>query len=50
MESMQFGHALDWILREILLADLSLSHVQLLKVDLSDSFYRVNFMWMTSQS
>ena len=42
MDSMQFGHALDRILREMLLADPSLGPVQLLKVDLSDSFYRVN--------
>ena len=39
---MQFGHALDRILREIIIADPSLGPVQLLKVDLSDGFYRVN--------
>ena len=42
MEAMQFGHALDWILRKILLADSSLGPVQLLKVDPSDGFYHVN--------
>ena len=42
MEAMQFGHALDRILREILLADPELGPVQLLKVDISDGFYRIN--------
>ena len=42
LEAMQFGHALDRILREIIIADPSLGPVQLLKVDLSDGFYRVN--------
>ena len=39
---MQFGHALHRILREIIIADPSLGPVQLLKVDLSNGFYRVN--------
>ena len=42
LEAMQFGHALDRILREIILADPSLGPVQLMKVDLSDGFYRIN--------
>ena len=42
LESMQFGSALDRILREILLADPSFGPVQLMKVDLSDGFYRIN--------
>ena len=42
LDAMQFGHALDRILREIILADPSLGPVQLMKVDLSDGFYRVN--------
>ena len=41
-ESMQFGHALDRILREILLADPSLGETYLLKVDISDGFYRID--------
>ena len=39
-EAMQFGHALDRILREILLADPEYGPVYQLKVDLSDGFYR----------
>ena len=39
---MQFGHALDRLLREILLADPAHGPVQMMKVDLSDGFYRVN--------
>ena len=42
VEAMQFGHALDRILREIMLADPRLGPVKLLKVDLSDGFYRVH--------
>ena len=38
---MQFGHALDRLLREILLADPKFSPVELMKVDMSDGFYRV---------
>ena len=41
MEAMQFGHALDRILREILLADPSLGPVHLIKLDISDGFYRI---------
>ena len=41
-EAMQFGHALDRILREILLANPSHGPVHQLKVDLSDGFYRGN--------
>ena len=41
-EAMQFGHALERILREILLANPSHGPVHLTKTDLSDGFYRVN--------
>ena len=41
-ESMQFGHALDRLLREILLADPKLGETYLIKVDISDGFYRIN--------
>jgi hypothetical protein len=40
--SMQFGHALDRYLREILLSDPTLGPVYMLKLDISDGFYRVN--------
>ena len=36
---MQFGHALDRILRELILTDPALGPVQLLKLDISDGFY-----------
>jgi hypothetical protein len=42
MESMQFGHALDRMLREILLANIKDGHVYLNKTYLSDGFYRVS--------
>ena len=38
-EAMQIGHALDRLLREILLADPKFGPVELMKVDLSDGFY-----------
>jgi hypothetical protein len=38
---MQFGHALDHILREILLANPAFGPVHLLKLDISDGFYRI---------
>ena len=41
LESMQFGHALERIIREILLANPKLGPVHMMKVDLSDGFYRV---------
>ena len=41
VESMQFGLALDRILREILLANPEFGPVNLMKVDLSDGFYRI---------
>jgi hypothetical protein len=41
-EAMQFGHALDRILREILLADPKLGPIYLSKLDISDGFYRIN--------
>ena len=42
MEAMQFGHALDRILREILLSNPRHGPVHLIKVDISDGFYRVD--------
>ena len=42
METMQFGHTLDRIIRETILADPILGTVKLMKVNLSDGFYRVN--------
>ena len=42
MEAMQFGHALERILREILLANPAHGPVKLNKTDLSDGFYRVD--------
>jgi len=41
-ESMQFGHTLDRLLREILLANPTNDYTEMLKVDLSDGFYRIN--------
>ena len=40
--SMQFGHALDRILRHILMADPMHGPVYLLKIDISDGFYRID--------
>ena len=39
---MQVGHALNRILREFILANSSLGPVPLLRLDISDGFYRVN--------
>ena len=44
MEAMQFGHALERILREILLANVNHGFVYLNKTDLSDGFYRVGLV------
>ena len=41
LEAMQFGHALDRILREILLANPAFGPVYLIKLDISDGFYRI---------
>ena len=41
-DSMQFGHALDRYLRELLLADPKLGPVEQLKIDIGDGFYRCN--------
>lgn len=41
LNSMQFGHALKCILNEILLANLSYGPVHLMKVNLSNWFYRI---------
>ena len=38
---MQFGHALDRYLREILLADPTLGPIYMLKLDIADGFYRI---------
>ena len=42
LEAIQYGHALNQILCEVILADPSLSPVQLLKIDISDGFYQAN--------
>lgn len=42
VESMQFGRALERVLRRILLANPAYGKVYLIKIDLSDGFYRVN--------
>ena len=38
---MQYGRALDRLLREIVYADPALGYVYLLKADVSDGFYRI---------
>ena len=38
---MQFGHALDRLLRKILLADPKFGPVKLMKVNMSDGFYQM---------
>jgi hypothetical protein len=40
-DAMQFGHALERFLRQILLADPKLGQVELMKIDISDGFYRI---------
>ena len=42
MDGIQFGHALNLILCEIILTDLSLGPVKLMEVEFSDGFYHVN--------
>jgi len=42
LESIQFGHVLDRILREIILADPALVPVYLVKLKIADGFYRIN--------
>ncbi|KAL7534141.1 hypothetical protein ACHAWF_004731, partial [Thalassiosira exigua] len=42
MESMQFGHALDRILRKILLSNPAYGPVKMPKVDIRDGFYRID--------
>ena len=42
VESMQFGHALERFLRELLLANPALGPVYLAKTDVSDGFYRID--------
>ena len=39
---MQFGCALEWVLRKVATADPTQSPLYLLKIDLSDSFYHVH--------
>ncbi len=43
METMQFCHALESILHEILLTNAIFGPVQLMKADLSNGFNRVDF-------
>jgi hypothetical protein len=45
LDSMQFGRALDRILRTIVTADPSNGPVKLMKLDLADGFYRVGLQW-----
>ena len=40
-ESMQFGHSLDRILREILLGDPVHGPTHLIKIDIRDGFYQI---------
>ena len=42
VESMQFGHALERFLRELLLANPALGPIYLAKTDVSDGFYRID--------
>ena len=42
MDAMQYGRALDRILRKILVSNPKYGPVQLIRTDLSDGFYRVN--------
>ena len=44
MESMQFGHALDRILREILFSSPKHGPVHMIKLDLKDGFYRIGLI------
>ena len=41
-ETMQYGHALDRLLRKILLSDPDLGPVYMHKIDVSDGFYRIH--------
>ena len=42
VKAMQFGHALDRYLREILLANPKLGPIYMLKLDISNGFYRID--------
>ena len=42
LQAMQFGHALDRFLRELLLANPAFGPVHMLKLDISDGYYRIN--------
>ena len=41
LSAMQYGRALDCLIREIVYADPVLGYVYLLKADVSDGFYRI---------
>ena len=41
LSAMQYGRALDRLIREIVYADPALGYVYLLKADVSDGFYRI---------
>ena len=41
LSAMQYGWALDRLIREIVYADTALGYVYLLKADVSDGFYRI---------
>ena len=45
MGSMQFGRALDRILRQIVTANPNLGPISIIKTDISDGFYRVSLRW-----
>ena len=42
MEAMQYGHALDRIIRNLVLADPRFGPTHIFKADIADGFYRVN--------
>ena len=50
LEAMQFGHALDRYLREILLSNPKNGPVYMLKLDIADGFYRMRSIPMTYQN
>ena len=41
LSSMQYGRALDRLLRKIVFAEPALGYIYLLKADVSDGFYRI---------
>ena len=41
LSAMQYGRALDFLIRKIVYADPALGYIYLLKADVSDGFYRI---------